>query len=285
MRRARAAAAAFATSGPAAYATPEPLPEPPMRTTALLAMCLVALTACSQHTGGLDIAATRIADPDVQRIHARMLEAMGGARGWERARYFEFDFVPVRDGQPAGRWSHRWDRYTGDFRLSGTRAGEPLVVVTNVNAPETGRAWIAGQPAAGAQLDSLLSFAYARFINDSYWLIMPYKWTDPGVRLSYVGPVHEAGRDWQVVRLAFDQVGLTPQNEYLAYINPQTGLMERWYHFRQAGADPIIFDWIDWRPFGPILLSTDKPNPDRTGGIRFENVRVETSVPAGAFDP
>jgi hypothetical protein len=258
------------------------------RTTALVYVVLAAATlagGCTQLNRGANPAATSIGDPDVRRIHARMLNAMGGQAAWESARYFEFEFGVARNGAVAPGWSHRWDRHTGEYRLSGTRAGAPLVVLMNVNRPEQGRAWVAGQPVAGARLDSLRTFAYGRFINDSYWLIMPYKWTDPGVRLSYVGRRNEAGRDWEVVRLSFEEVGLTPQNEYLAYINPETGLMERWYHFSRAEANPSIYDWKDWQRFGPILLATDKPTPDGATSIRFSGVRVETRVPPGVFTP
>jgi hypothetical protein len=239
--------------------------------------------ACSQNTRSANGAAN-LSDPDVRRLHARMMDAMGGTRGWERARYFEFDFVVVREGAEISRWSHRWDRHTGEYRLAGTRAGEPIVVRTNVNDPADGIARVDGRPVDGARRDSLMTFAYGRFINDSYWLIMPYKWTDPGVHLSYEGPRTEAGRDWEVVKLTFDEVGLTPQNEYLAFLDPDSGLMERWYHFPRAGANPAIFDWTNWQQFGPIRLATEKPNADRTAMIRFDNVRVETRVPAGAFE-
>jgi hypothetical protein len=252
-----------------------------------LAIVASAGTGCGQLSRtGNGAATAAIEDEDVQRVHARMIDAMGGGRAWERARYFEFDFVVVREGSEASRWSHRWDRYDGDLRMSGVRRGEPIVVIMNVNRPEEpAQAWIDGQPVAGAQLDSLRTFAYGRFINDSYWLIMPYKWTDPGVRHAYLGERHEADRDWEVVHISFDDVGLTPQNEYLAYIDPATGLMERWYHYPRADADPAIFDWTDWQQFGPILLSTEKPNAARTVAIRFDNVRVDRRVPADAFAP
>jgi hypothetical protein len=257
-----------------------------MRARSVALLMAAATVACSQVNGGANAPATdNLTDPDVRRLHARMIDAMGGDAAWQRARYFEFDFVVERGGNAGAGWSHRWDRYTGDYRLSGTRAGEALVVLMNVNSPDEGRAWVDGQPIEGPRLDSLRTFAYGRFINDSYWLIMPYKWTDPGVTLTYEGPRNEADRDWEVVKLSFDEVGLTPQNEYFAYLSPETGLMERWYHFSRAEANPSIYDWNGWQQFGPIRLATEKPNPDRTAMIRFENVRVESRVPDGVFVP
>lgn len=224
-------------------------------------------------------------DTSVARIHSNMLRAMGGEKGWKKARYFEFDFVPVRQGMEAARWSHRWDRWKGDYRLSGVRGKDTIVAVFNVNDPKAGRVHVNGADVAPERRDSLLTYAYARFINDSYWLIMPYKWMDTGVHLSYQGrQTDDKGREWEVVKLSFDDVGLTPQNQYLAFINPQTSLMERWYHFPKQEAQPLKFDWNKWQKVGPIMLATEKPALDGNSMIRFDNVRVLTSVPSRAFD-
>jgi len=126
---------------------------------------------------------------EVQRVQTRMLDAMGGKSGWEKARYFEFDFGGIRNGQPAGTARrHHWDRFTGDYSLRFAQGTDTAYVVTNVNvAPLKGRAWINGREITGPRVDTLLTSAYARFINDSYWLLMPYKWSDPGVHTHYVG--------------------------------------------------------------------------------------------------
>lgn len=254
-----------------------------MRASAVLLSLLIG--ACSQVTSEENSPATHDWDADSRRIHARMMDAMGGERGWERARYFEFDFVVVGDGEERSRWSHRWDRWEGDYRLAGVREGDSLIALFDASEPESGRVWRGGVEVQGEAADSLLRYAHARHINDSYWLLMPYKWTDPGVNVSYEGERTDPdGRRWEVIRLRFDEVGLTPQNEYLAFIDPESGLMARWQHFRTADAEPSTAEWRDWQRFGPISLSTEKPAPDGAFAIRFENVRVERSVPSGAFE-
>ncbi|NCQ34498.1 hypothetical protein GW813_05340, partial [bacterium] len=42
---------------------------------------------------------------------------------------------------------------------------------------------IDGVVAADTDLDALSEQAYQRFINDSYWFVMPLKLEDPGVHL------------------------------------------------------------------------------------------------------
>jgi hypothetical protein len=51
----------------------------------------------------------------------------------EKARQFQFDFVVEREGKRVASFSHVWDRYTGDYRLTGTeKTGAPYVVYFNV---------------------------------------------------------------------------------------------------------------------------------------------------------
>lgn len=258
-----------------------------MRVVLLLLALLMA--ACFQAVGPqINPAATPAQSPmdtAVARVHATMMRAMGGEDGWQRARYFEFDFVPVRQGSPTARWSHRWDRWTGDYRLSGVRGGDTIIALFNTNKPKEGRVTVNGQVPPEVRRDSLLTYGYARFINDTYWLIMPYKWRDAGVMLTSEGrQTDEKGRVHDVVKLTFADVGLTPQNQYLAFVNAETGLMERWYHYPRAGAEPARYDWSGWQQFGPIRLATEKPALDANSMIRFENVRVLTATPARAFD-
>ena len=253
---------------------------------AFIPVLILLLPACSQVNRATNTPATEnIADTVVARVHGTMLAAMGGQQAFEQARYFAFDFVAVRDGREVSRRSHRWDRHRGDYRIRFNAGQDSVVAVFNTNDPKSGAVRVNGQDVDGPREDSLLQSAYARHINDSYWLIMPYKWRDPGVTLTSQGRQMDAqGREWDVVKLTFAQVGLTPQNEYLAFINPQTGLMERWHHFPRAGAQPAIYDWKNWQRFGPIMLATEKPSPDGATVIRFDRVKVETSVPQRAFD-
>jgi hypothetical protein len=252
---------------------------------ALLPVIVLTLVGCSQVNRGGNAAATEVrGDSAVARVHNQMMAAMGGSAGWNQARYFEFDFVVNRAGREVTRRSHRWDRFRGDYRLQYLAGQDSIVAVFNVNDPKAGDVRVNGQAIEGAREDSILNGAYARHINDSYWLLMPYKWGDDGVTLTYQGRQTDAqGRVWDVVKLSFANVGLTPQNEYLAFVNPQTGLMERWHHFPRAGAEPAIYDWKGWQRFGPIMLATEKPSPDGATVIRFDRVRVETGVPQHAF--
>lgn len=237
--------------------------------------------------GLADAQETEIEDPDARRIHARMMEAMGGEDAWDRTRYLEFDWLVARpEGEPLRR-SHRWDRWTGRHRVEAPSDGGAMVAVFDSDEPADGRVWIGGSEVTGARADSLLRRANAMYVNDSYWLVMPYKWTDPGAHLAYLGrKTDDGGESWEVVELSFEPgVGLTPRNVYHAWVDPETWLMERWYHFRREGADPLVTDWTEWVPCGPIRLARDRPFRSSEGRIHFEGLRCETRVPDGAFAP
>src|SRR5437762_2951712 len=119
-------------------------------------------------------------DAKADKVGKEMIEALGGQSAWEKAREFRFDFVVENDGKVAGRRSHAWDRYTGDYRLGGTDpSGAPYAVYFNVNTKQ-GKAFVNGKLAEGEESDKLVKSAYARIINDTYWLPAPRKIFDPG---------------------------------------------------------------------------------------------------------
>ena len=59
-------------------------------------------------------------DAKADKIGKEMIDALGGQSAWEKARELKFDFVVQNEGKVAGRRSHVWDRYTGDYRMTGT---------------------------------------------------------------------------------------------------------------------------------------------------------------------
>lgn len=232
--------------------------------------------------------AEAIADPGAQRVWTRMMEAMAPDDGWSKTRYLAFDFVVDRGEQGRLVRSHRWDVWNGDYRVEAPVGEEgQLVALFDVDDPTAGRAWLDGALVEGPRADSLLERAYGMFINDSYWLLMPYKWADEGVSARYLGEMEQWGKTYEVVELTFDSVGLTPQNRYRAFVDPATGMMELWQHFRDADdAEPAFtVAWTDWRRYGPIRLASGRPDQEGVDRLTFENLAASTTVPDGAFAP
>ena len=63
-----------------------------------------------------------------------------------------------------------------------------------------------GEPLEGAERDSTLTDAYGTFINDSYWLLHPFKYFDPGVHLDWAGRTELSdGTSYPTVHLTFEE--------------------------------------------------------------------------------
>lgn len=220
-------------------------------------------------------------DPEAVQVAQRLLEALGGEEAWNDTRYITFDFF--------GRRSHVWDKHTGRHRLEGeTQEGERYVVLHDVDdrGEGPGRVFVNGEEASGDTKAEYLKNAYAAWINDTYWLAMPYKLLDPGVTLAYEGRETIDGTSYDVVKLRFDDVGLTPGDRYWAYVNRDTGLMDRWaYHLQsmEPDAEPTAWDWVDWKRHGAIMLS---PTREQVGGDRVLSlapIEVPETVPETTF--
>lgn len=182
-----------------------------------------------------------------ERLAERVLERLGGAQAWERTRHLHWRFF-------GGRECH-WDKHTGDVRLRS----EELILLFNVVTRE-GRAFRSGEEVLDpSERRALLEQGYGWWVNDSYWVVMPYKLLDPGVRLRLVGEDTLAdGRPSDVLELTFDAVGLTPDNRYLVEVGRDTDLVEEWTFFPDATAEArFTLPWAGWRRFGAIWLATD----------------------------
>lgn len=217
-------------------------------------------------------------------VARRAIDVLAGP-AWEKARYFSFAFNVEREGKIAVSFPQAWDRFTGDYRVSGkNREGKEFLVIMNVNT-KSGKAWLDGQEVADPK--DLLETGYRRFINDTFWLLMGFKGFDPGVHREYAGERTTAcGSTQQGVRFSFDKVGLTPGDVYWMWIDRDTGLVEQW-DMRLQGSKPedeagsVLFQ--DYRRFGGLLISTRRQFKGRNQYIRLDDIVVSESVPVNAF--
>lgn len=216
---------------------------------------------------GSDAKAIEIADATMER--------MGGRAAWDATRYIRWRFF--------GRRLHVWDKHTGRARIEGVgREDEkPYVILMNLHSKE-GRAWRDGTEITdAAELAKMLDNGEAAWINDSYWIAMPYKLKDSGVTLEYVGAgTMQDGRDAKVLQLTFDSVGRTPENRYQVYVADDTGLVEQWDFYAEAADEEPRFQipWHNWQNYGAILLS------DNRGEGAHTEMAVFDSLPDSVFE-
>jgi hypothetical protein len=224
-----------------------------------------------------------------------MMDAMGGPGAMEKTRYLRFDWVVERDGKQVAHVKHLWDRYDGRYRVEWeTREKYKIVALFNVNTRE-GKVTVDGKPVEGEELKKNLEAAYGRYINDGYWLMMPWKLKDPGVKLEYVGQTELDGKKYDLVHVHFGQVGLTPGDHYWTYISRDTHLMDRWAYFLQgmvkdkgepALEKATVWDWHKWEDVGGIKLAHEKVmvGPEANARIHFPVLKAMPEVDAAAFE-
>ena len=234
---------------------------------------LVSWPAIAEHHEKRDAKAVEIAQ--------RSLEAMGGADAWANTRYLRFDFFGFR--------LHHWDRHTGRHRLEGkTREGQEYVIVHDINeaGKGAGTAWLDGKELEGEERAQWLERAYGAWINDAYWLVMPYKLLDPGVHLTYDGSEELDETTYDKLKLTFEGVGLTPGDTYWAFIDRETGLMGRWaYHLESYKEDqePTHWRWTGWETHGNIKLAPTRIKVDDGSERGLGQIAVLDELPDAAF--
>jgi plasmid maintenance system killer protein len=209
-------------------------------------------------------------DEEAIEIADKVMEAMGGRKAWDQSRCIEWDFFGSR--------KLIWDKKTGMVRINYHNEDQQAVI--NIHTRE-------GQVRKNGELitqpDSLSKYldqAYRTWINDSYWLVMPYKLKDSGVTLKYLGEDNTRNGDQAYkLQLTFESVGVTPQNKYNIWVDQKSYLVTQWAFFRENSMDEpnFITPWADYRKYGGILLSGDR------GDRKLTDIAVLDRVPEGIF--
>lgn len=264
----------------------------------LLIPLLVASMGCSENASenavsagslGAGSASMPAMETKADTVAMAVYNAYGGPAAWTALPYLRFDFATGSESDRAVHGSHFWNRMTGDYRVE-MPAGEDstYVALFNVNTRE-GDVFLNGSEVEEEREAELLESAYRRFINDTYWMLMPVKLFDPGVHREYVPDSSDVEHD--VLRLSFGEVGLTPGDQYWVYVDRETGLVDQWAFRLQNHPPDHVPQKITWAghttfdtPQGDIVISQEKP---RDGSVLFtDNVAVPVEPPAGVFtDP
>src|SRR6266567_3907357 len=217
-------------------------------------------------------------DPKAVEIAQAIQKAMGGQEAWNAARFVRFDFKVNIGGETKVDRSHLWDKQTGRYRLDQKNR----VVLMNL-ANKQGMVYVDGKKLEGADAAKATEAAYGAYINDFYWLAMPWKWLDEGVNLKYLGKKPQGGENCDVVELTFGKVGLTPGDRYQAFVSPKSQLMTHWEYTLQSGTKGS-WDWQYGESGGVKLASNHTSPPDKS--INMGSVLILKDVEAAFFsDP
>ncbi len=217
---------------------------------------------------GFNMAAS---DPQAVDIADQVMLAMGGRKNWDETRYLYWDFFGFR--------TLLWDKHTGDVRIEYKTEDKKIIV--NEKTGE-GQVWKNGELLDHPDsLSKYLDQGKRVWINDSYWLVMPFKLKDSGVTLAHMGEGStEEGEEASVLKLTFESVGVTPNNAYEVWVSKQDSLVKQWAWYVNESDTVARFTlpWSNYQQMGGILLSNQRGNRD------LRDVQVLETVPEGIFD-
>jgi len=223
-------------------------------------------------------------DPRATAIADQVMVALGGTEAWNATHYLRFDFAVDVKGRNVMTRSHWWNKWTGAYRVEGKdKDGQAYLVLMNLNTRQ-GEAWLSGKPTAGEQQQKLLERGYSIWVNDTYWLLMPYKLRDPGVSLAYAGAARMGAARCDKISLTFEGVGLTPKDHYWIYVDRDTHLVDGWDYILQDEKGPAThFDWTGWKACGRVQLAPERMNARDGERIHFPVLEAPDQIPETAF--
>jgi len=181
-----------------------------------------------------------------------VMESMGGRAAWDNTKIVKWNFFGAR--------KLTWDKENGDVRIDFPE-NDSNVLITNIFTHQ-GRIKLDGKELT--EPDSIKKYtemAESIWINDAYWLFMPFKLKDSKTTLKYIDIDTAAGGIYShVLQLTFNDIGDTPENKYHVYVDTTTMLVNQWAYFGTASDTVPAFTtpWTDYQMYGNLLLAGDR---------------------------
>jgi hypothetical protein len=215
---------------------------------------IVSLFAFTAATAG---AADASADKG-QQLATDLWKASGG-ENWAKVKEVHFTFVVESDGKPLFSAQHIWNVAANTDEVKWKdKQGQDHQATSNLKTPAS---------------DGDGKTAYARWVNDSYWFLAPLKIRDKGVKVEAGGSKEINGVTYETLHLSFDQVGMTPTDQYNLYLDPKTKLVHAWDYIPKTG-EGMQATWEKYQTFGGLNLATEHNFNGKT--IRLADIKVIT---------
>ncbi len=177
-----------------------------------------------------------------------------GGENWPQVQAIDFTFAVEKDGKTMISAEHHWDVAAQTDHVKW----KDKDVTVNLAEPAS---------------DEKAKAAFARWTNDSYWLLAPLKLRDHGSSVANEGNKEMDGKACDVMRLSFGKVGLTPNDQYNLYIDPKTKLISSWDYMPEPGKS-MHATWTDYQKSGGLTLATDH---QMDGGVRIRILNLKVT--------
>jgi hypothetical protein len=213
----------------------------------------VSAQSLNPHMPGFD---TIGSDPKAIEIADKVMMAQGGRQAYDNLRYLRWTFF--------GRRTLLWDKWTGDVRIDW-KDGSRNIVVNIHNG--TGKVRLKGVDQTDPDsLKKFLDIGKKVWINDSYWLVMPFKLKDSGVTLRYLSDTSKTqdGRVAHLLQMTFKGVGVTPDNKYHVWVDQESLLVTQWAFFEKFTNEKpgFVNPWTNYKIYNSVILSSGRGRGD-----------------------
>jgi hypothetical protein len=227
------------------------------------------------------------ADAKAAFVAKQLMDAMGGQHAWEMIPYIRFDFVVVKDGKEVARFKHWWDKRNMRERVEGPDEKGRVVTAIFSLKDKKGKSFTDGIADTDPKnVQAILDNGYDRWVNDTYWMIMPFKLRDPGTHLQYGGVQKgKDGKQLDVLKIHFNPgVGLTSGDRYTIYVDRQTHMIDHWVMALQGQKPPPgQATWEGWTQIGPVKIATEHRMIGKPVEIRIESLSAPATMDESVF--
>ena len=212
---------------------------------------------------GFDLAHS---DPAAVELADSVMSAMGGRKNWDDTQFISWT--------ANGERNITWDKQQDRVRIESLKDSTTYILNTKTMV---GRVQVKGQEVTiPDSLISRLAKAKSMWINDSYWLVMPFKLKDSGITLKYLGEdTLKTGGRCNVLELTFSNTQNKPQYKYTVFVDIKDNLVKQWAFYNEASRETAdwVKTWDNYQTYGKILLSAD-----RSEGGGPQNVKVDETL-------
>lgn len=204
-------------------------------------------------------------------IADQVMNAMGGRAKWDSTNVFFWNFF--------GKRTLLWDKENNKVRIDEVEKSQVAILDMN---DHSGKVWQDGVEVTDSLvLEKLLIETEQKWMNDSYWLFMPFKLKDSGVTLTYFNSgATDKGEPADIIGLAFKGVGVTPDNAYRVWVSVEDKLVKQWAYYKNFEDDEPKFtlSWDNYQSYNGLLLASER------GERAITDIKVLDKVPEDSFD-
>lgn len=202
-------------------------------------------------------------DPAAVELADSVMSAMGGRKNWDQTRFISWSSSANRN--------LIWDKELGRVRIESLP--DSTIYLLNTKTME-GRVRVKEQELANADsVTKKLEQAKSIWINDTYWLIMPFKLKDSGVTLKYLGEdTLKTGGRCNVLELTFAKAEMASSHKYRVFVDIKDNLVKQWAYYNEASKEQAswVRSWDNYQSYGKILLSANRTDEEGPKNVKVD---------------